>query len=88
MNPFVNEDSSWWTEACPGDGKTLVSWGMSLHRILLALTETDKPTHRRKGIVCRRRRGALPTAGKGEQPNLALVLRPELTSFPPGPGWR
>ncbi|GAA5993874.1 hypothetical protein JCM10908_000750, partial [Rhodotorula pacifica] len=27
VNPFVCNDASWWKEACPGDGKTLISWG-------------------------------------------------------------
>ncbi|KAM0786498.1 hypothetical protein ACM66B_001956 [Microbotryomycetes sp. NB124-2] len=27
VNPSVNEDLSWWKEALPGNGRTLVSWG-------------------------------------------------------------
>lgn len=27
VNPFVCNDASWWREACPGEGKTLVAWG-------------------------------------------------------------
>ncbi|KWU40982.1 alpha/beta-hydrolase, partial [Rhodotorula sp. JG-1b] len=27
VNPFVCHDASWWKEACPGNGKTLVAWG-------------------------------------------------------------
>jgi hypothetical protein len=27
VNPFVCNDASWWKEACPGNGKTLVAWG-------------------------------------------------------------
>lgn len=27
VNPSVCEDAAWWKKACPGEGKTLVSWG-------------------------------------------------------------
>ena len=30
VNPVVQRDASWWKEAMPGGGKTVVTWGASL----------------------------------------------------------
>ncbi|BGP33474.1 hypothetical protein JCM10296v2_005276 [Rhodotorula toruloides] len=27
VNPIVCQDADWWKEACPGDGRTVVTWG-------------------------------------------------------------
>lgn len=73
VNPVVQRDASWWKEAMPGDGKTVVTWGTLYVTSLTLEAAADARRRRRQGDLRRRRRGILPPPREGQFSRLALL---------------